>query len=44
MMGEEKIAGKEEVLEGSLLEDCGMVIPKAADNYQAWQIYLKMVE
>lgn len=34
---------KEEVLEGSLLEDCGIVIPKAEENYQAWQIYIKMI-
>lgn len=34
---------KEEVLEGSLLEDCGIVIPKAVENYQAWQIYIEEV-
>ncbi len=35
---------KEEVLEGSILEDCGIVIPKAVESYQAWQIYIKRVK
>ena len=28
----------------SLLEDCGIVIPKAVESYQAWQIYIKRVK
>lgn len=33
-----------ETLKGSLLEECGLVIPTAVGNYQAWQIYIKAVD
>ncbi len=32
-----------EWLKGSLLEDCGIVIPTAVGSFQAWQIYIKKV-
>ena len=34
---------KGELLEGSLLEDCGIVIPTAVKNFQSWQIYISEV-
>ena len=35
--------GKDELIEGSLLENCGIVIPTAVKNFQSWQIYIREV-
>ncbi len=33
-----------ETISGSAMEDCGIVIPKAVNAFQAWQIYIKEVK